>query len=69
MFNLEYFLPDYIKIQRKKKIKTFSAIQGLKTFTGHAPFLIKLLEDVLQENKVANPKRLSYLGNRNDPRE
>lgn len=40
-----------LTIKCKIKIKTFTYASSQKKFTSHAPFLRKLLEGVLQQNK------------------
>lgn len=39
-------------------------LQGLQIFSCHEPFLRKLLEDVLQQNKELTKKKIQALGNR-----
>lgn len=70
VFNLEYFLPNYIKIHCKRKTKTFSAIQRTSNLYMPCTLSYKATTGCASVNNVANPKRrLSYPGNRNDPRE
>lgn len=45
-------------------MKTFSDTEGMKYFDLHMPFLRKLPENVLHQNKGVNQKREQDLGNR-----
>lgn len=42
------------------RIKIFSKINSLKNFTSHAPFLMKLQEDIHYENEWVNQERGRY---------